>query len=622
MNIESMNRCEIVNLTYEYDANESHGIFYDKERKRIDLSLIWINNAPANDLKGWSSTFLLKEHKVKKKEGGYYLKVKEGLTLTRQLIENHPHVQKIENIKFKIKVSKPKVDFLDVDISPCCKITGLKKYLHRKHKKELTDLEGQYYYKSLPLQEEFTLDEYGIENGDVLELMTETDLLNEQVSPQEKAIPSYSSIDNFNLFVKKIKKRINIVCQIFIGDSSIGTGFMIGGYSIMTNFHVIENYMNVNENQIKKEIYAKFFYDRNDQKPNELHQKPIVVALNKNIVCWSGSIKNEFVTSHNLDYAILSLEPPKDLNELVVLKDVNITGEKFFKNALDHFSITKKDKENERMRRLRANIIEHPQNSIGEKDPLKQIAFRDNSTYDNHGSEIHYKTKTGNSASGSPVINDEGDWIGLHYAKCIRIEYELFMLKKELCEELGYTLDEELSKEEKNKSFLCYKKGEEVLYILKQRTRRNVCSNDINNKEGWFSLKKLIKKNEKVTSKQYTLEAFIFSFLTRRKLRDFTNDHAGCGTAVEVTAIFKDLNKILDEKNETKLKIKEKIGKITEEVWEKEKNRLEQEEKNSYPSWSRKRKVVVGILIAGITTTFFFACIWGSKIQKEAKKLK
>jgi endonuclease G len=171
---------------------------------------------------------------------------------------------------------------------------------------------------------------------------------------------------------------------------SSGTGWLISNNFLVTNYHVIENRAEYEEEISKEDLQkqvinsqAQFFFD------DEGHEG----------VCLGISELIAFSKDSNKDFAILKLsETLEDISFLPVLNEKVVLPKPV---QLDKGKAIKP---------LAVNIIQHPGGGP------KRIALRNNLVYSAEYPLLHYYTDTLGGSSGSPVFNDSWQVIGLHRA--------------------------------------------------------------------------------------------------------------------------------------------------------------------------------------------------------------
>lgn len=157
---------------------------------------------------------------------------------------------------------------------------------------------------------------------------------------------------------------------IVLQGGGFGSGFLIGPDLFMTNNHVLPN----EKAATKSRIAFEYFLGKETN-------LPIYYKLDPN---------HCFLTNEVLDYTIVSVNcseggrPGDRWGYFTINTDISI-------------------KENQRL-----NIIQHPEGKP------KQIAFRDNQLKYFTDREIQYVTDTQYGSSGSPVLDDNFNLIGIH----------------------------------------------------------------------------------------------------------------------------------------------------------------------------------------------------------------
>lgn len=501
----------------------------DQKEQEIALFQIRINNIYAHYLKPIKSALLPEELE----DSGRHHKWGEEyfLDFNGQFFET----REVKEIILTICWQKASTT---ISVLSCCRIFGLKKQLEVEIGELGPDESYLLYYNCRPLKDEPSLEDYGIKSEDVLYATLPDYLSGGSTSLQMATGGEYVSIHDFEAYVHQMEEKIDIVCQIEIPTTKkkkrYGTGFLIGHYLIMTNEHVARGDL--------KNGRAKFFYHGADQ-------ATIEIGLYPEIVCFSKSPAPNRATVDKLDYAILRLKPSPELTyeQLQRLEKIDLVAQDFFKKAVDALAVQEskpiysleEELEIDQKKIGRANIIQHPllkDKKTGKSHPQpKQIAFRDNKTFDPDPLLLHYPSETAPGSSGSPAIDDEGVLIGLHYSECILIQQKLFKHVIKLCEELGYTLNDE----ETTHIAFCFTSDDDRLYIYRSGELKGKWSHEKKGKK--LFLKDLIlSKSVKVKSKQLTLKEYILRFLKNQREEDLSK-HFSCNTAILAENIIKDL---------------------------------------------------------------------------------
>ena len=527
-------------LFYDQAAKKKIRFIHDQDKNPIPLSQIWINDICALHIRKFHSS-ILPEGVYTKKENHHYLDFKGDWSWLSG--GDLPPKNILYRWKNQEDVAKQLPSFL--------KVSGLKKSLEECIGK-LGDW-NQYllYFEGTPIREGLSIGELaGVNIGSkyAIDVLVPSDL-KKGLSTQQKATGgSISAIPVFESYIEQMREKIEIVCQIEIhittkqGKSDYGTGFLIGPSLIMTNEHVIHDYLvNAKLNFAK----AKFFYHY------ENHHGEIVVNIAPEVVCLSTNPgKNRLVGPNSFDYAILRLETEGLTSaQLLILYNLGQTGKNFYENALNTFNAKQSSIDTWRKnpscdpefptrllktaahRRKRANIIQHPLK--GGVSQLKQIAFRHNRAHA-VGATLHYPSRTASGSSGAPVISDSGNWIGVHYAPCNEFNKKLFKHVYKLCEKFAYQFSPKT-----DLTAFCFSKGNEELYVFRGEESQGQWSSSPAGER--FTLIDLIARNQPIQT-TLAVSSFVHTFL-REQGEHILQDHTFCNSAIAVEEILKDLEK-------------------------------------------------------------------------------
>ena len=591
-----------LNLCYDKSSKRKLRFIRDQDNKHIKLSQIWIHNISALHIRKFNSSI--------PPEIGYsclYIKEKNHYYLDFKGDWSWLSGEKAKiDIRYRWQNTEDKLK----DQYSFLKVSGLQNQLEE----QIGQL-GQWnqyllYFEGRPLREGMSIGELaaaGIGNKYAIEVFVPMNLKKEPSKQQKATGGSFITIPIFESYIAQMREKIGIVCQIEIfmpteGKSAYGTGFLIGDSLVMTNHHVINKHLVNNQLSNAK---AKFFYHQ------ENHQEEIVVDIAPQVVCFSESPgENQRVYPEALDYAILSLKSEKLSGvQLMTLKKMEEIGKDFYLKAFD----TYKDKQskieswrnnlvlddafqktlakNDIKRRKRANIIQHP--VLGKISQPKQIAFRDNRA---HAVDIilHYLCRTSVGSSGAPVINDAGDWIGVHYSACHEFDKKLFKHVIKLCDKLGYQLNDAKT----DHTAFCFTKESQHLYVYRSKEYQGQCSHTA--QKDFFSLVELISRNQQIKT-PIAAASYIHTFLREQGER-IQEDHSFCNTAITVEEIFKDL-----EKNES-----EKLKKLEEAI---QKTQLQRNKLGTLLAlcWANKNYRFAGIVSIAVASLAVFAIIRNRK---------
>jgi len=175
-------------------------------------------------------------------------------------------------------------------------------------------------------------------------------------------------------WIYKCAKVSKSVCQVIRDDGVTGTGWLLEGGWLMTNFHVIPNVDWVGRSKIL------FNYEED---LNGKRKKTSTYRLSQEGALFSSLLK--------LDYALIKVIDEGD----TPLSDWGFL-------EVDTFSSPQADQP--------VTIIQHP------RGRMKEIALTKNAILNVDGKKIFYLTDTEKGSSGSPVLNIDWKVIALHHA--------------------------------------------------------------------------------------------------------------------------------------------------------------------------------------------------------------
>jgi V8-like Glu-specific endopeptidase len=155
-----------------------------------------------------------------------------------------------------------------------------------------------------------------------------------------------------------------------------GTGFMVSPQLLLTNNHVLGSPGEAAHSSVQFNFYTK---------PDGIDSTAIAFAFQPDVF---------FLTSESLDFTLVAVEPTnadgvtarsRSWNPLIEQTGKVIVGE-------------------------RVNVIQHPGGQP------QQLALRENQIVDLLEEFVHYVSDTRQGSSGSPVLNDQWELVGLHHA--------------------------------------------------------------------------------------------------------------------------------------------------------------------------------------------------------------
>lgn len=195
----------------------------------------------------------------------------------------------------------------------------------------------------------------------------------------ERAIGKNDSLySNFTELIALTKRKIGrIVVKKDNKTEGYATGFMVSDSLLLTNWHVFKKRSDTEESEVQ------FFYEY------DAHGHPVSPVIFR----FNSS---KYFANEPLDYCFVEVES-FDITGKVPISSI---GYLYLDKALG--KIGEKNVE-------KLNIIHHPQGDY------KQISIRENTFIDIDATRIFYITDTAQGSSGSPVLNDQWQVVGLHH---------------------------------------------------------------------------------------------------------------------------------------------------------------------------------------------------------------
>ncbi|ROL53752.1 Protein FAM111A [Anabarilius grahami] len=224
----------------------------------------------------------------------------------------------------------------------------------------------------------------------------------------------HKSVANFSE-VRKVKRLMTLsdsVCQIRVGESCEGTGFLLfkiqGSRFILTNAHVIGEYVPFSM-KLTKTFTAVFEYEGVEAKETKY------IQVKKLIACFHGTDES----GRYLDYALLELDSVDEIREYPELLSC------YSPNPPNRGQICIVGHPGEGVKKMdpcfiieRENRLEAANKHASENDHLINVMMEVNSKqkwdFSKYENQITYDSCFFHGSSGSPVFDVDCNLIGIH----------------------------------------------------------------------------------------------------------------------------------------------------------------------------------------------------------------
>lgn len=397
------------------------GIYVDD--KKINISNLWINDQPADCIKNFKLTNL--------QNNGIAEKVcSEGIVTKIKITYSEGDWSQMKEYKVYKFFNEAPLTYI---FFPSFKIKGVKRYL-RAYNSPAPDL---YDINGYELDNDLTLEECNIHDIYTFPNSLHSSSVGAQGFPQNEEViyNNFFNLKTFEIFCHRMLKISQIVCKVIVKKKSVtkenkviekintGSGFLIGKNLVITNNHVfskddeikqLEFYLNSDSNSNNRLIISKYFEIVGSSPP-------------------PFGLDDASNTTNKLDFVIIKFKVPtflgyNDFKNYIKILRLSRMAQAFF---TPNRTISPRNET--------ANIIQFPYN-LKELKGSKKIVFRENNVAIKHDYGImHYSTNTEHGASGSPVINDQGELIGIHYSECKLLNRKLLKAIDILLPELDLT---------------------------------------------------------------------------------------------------------------------------------------------------------------------------------------
>ena len=193
------------------------------------------------------------------------------------------------------------------------------------------------------------------------------------------------------------------VCQIREekkGDSDWGTGFLIGGHFLITNFHVIPDLKTAQKSEavfrrvIEQDVDGK--YKHTDERRISLKDAQIFCSSPNNPKQEGDKTVYLPADADHLDFTILSLTPNPFLDQI---------QNRVF-NIFEH-AVPQKN--------TPVAVFHYPKVFHSNTSTEQDVKFSSGLVNKVEGYTITYDADTSPGSSGSPVLNEKGELIALHH---------------------------------------------------------------------------------------------------------------------------------------------------------------------------------------------------------------
>lgn len=294
-------------------------------------------------------------------------------------------------ISLEVNPHVPEANIIKIQAPTGLKIIGLKQHIRDELKLNIAYKKSTFKSRISVLENPFTLKYYGLKNYEKITF----------VLPLKKGLQRGTSKEgllfdknNFSNLQIKLNQLWNLIFYIKGREAGgYGSGFLIGRNKILTNYHVVS---------LEKTLDIYFFYDQPDK-----GTPTFTITLTDEIYYFSPFRSVGYHKNITLDFAIITI-PQKDLREVEKKvshwKSLQKLACEFFKEPV----ISPK-------KGIPANIIQHYDGKE------KKIVFQSNELIKVGDNTLHYSTLTYKGTSGSPIISNEGKFLGYHFGECEKL---------------------------------------------------------------------------------------------------------------------------------------------------------------------------------------------------------
>lgn len=243
------------------------------------------------------------------------------------------------------------------------------------------------------------------DDADLQNIVVQTGLINDKTGGFEVLVKRSGFISAGRLFA-----YFGQIGRVEMGQTILGTGFLVSPDLVMTNYHVVKEFMG--NAAATTSVVVRFDYRHIGAGETVYAGTPIPLAAANPIPAYSPFTPEDdqamplsfAFPKDRLDFAILRLAQPVGAEPAGPRLGGVVPGEGPERGWIKYPAVPPGFTPNGDI-----FIIQHP-----EGDPL-QISMGHQKGVDANGVRVRYDADTLPGSSGSPIFNDKGQWIGLHH---------------------------------------------------------------------------------------------------------------------------------------------------------------------------------------------------------------